>query len=206
MIHPSFYEARELRPVKTRTVPKDEFRTAYYNWLAEKAGFPYMKDTYGASYDTLREVLVETPFTWVHPMDENRAYDAMDYRWICRTLTGFTYEGQPEIDDDIEGWPPSVLEVLMGVAANARYMSMTDSDEEFWFWIFLENLGLDRAYDGSGLNATVIRNVLRKWMERRYSADGTGSIFKFPPKRAPKGFKDKEIWYQLNDYFMANGY
>lgn len=71
------------------------------------------------------------------------------------------------------------------------------------FMFFIKNLGLDR-YDGEldPSDIAEIDEILDDFMDRNYDDDGVGSLFCIG--RSVRGYKNMEIWEQMNVFLMKN--
>lgn len=144
-------------------------------------------------------VLANYDFVAVHPMDENRIADALDLR--CEFWNG---RGQERL---FKKEPASVLEVLIALARRGERDVMFDpelGDRSYvWFWIMMENLGLDKyAYYGalnSRKNREKVNEILDIFVGRRYDRAGHGGIFL--AKTSAVNMKKEELWTQMNYFF-----
>lgn len=149
-------------------------------------------------YDVLWE-LANFDFVVVHPMDQNRADDALDLRveyWDGRAI------GLAVCQET-----PSVLEVLIALARRGERDIMHDPDlgdrSPVWFWIMMKNLGLEKYACNWRVNLGKCREEVRKicdtFVERRYDRTGRGAIFL---SRSPAvNMKKEELWSQMNYFF-----
>lgn len=152
-------------------------------------------------YSTLLSELYDIPFTYSHPMDENRVVDALDMR------REFLFDKGYDTRDDFMDRDVSVLEIL---AALSRRIEIEVTGEpgydvlERWFWVCLENLGLldpgcgeDTRYDRG-----LVRYKIDVWMYRQYDKHGKGGIF--PVKKSDIDEREIDIWYQGQLYLAEN--
>lgn len=144
-------------------------------------------------------VLDNKDFIVVHPMDENRVGDALDLRmeyWNSRAKMSL-----------VERESASILEVLIALARRGERDIMHDPDlgdrTSDWFWIMMENLGLDEfAHYGaldSRKNVEKLDKILEKFLMRQYDREGNGSIFM--AKTSAVNMKKEELWSQMNYFF-----
>jgi hypothetical protein len=63
-----------------------------------------------------------------------------------------------------------------------------------WFWGMIRNLGLGSMVD-SRFDKLYVEEVVRRFLDREYEADGTGGLFTI--KNCDADLRDVEIWYQL---------
>ena len=166
----------------------------YYQWLYDQVMFNEMKKS-GRSYIKLFRFLKKRQFTWTIPNDENRAEDGKYLRITFRELTG---------EHCIIKGSCSVLEMCIALAVRItedlfEYDSTTTPAR--WFWVMMENSGLDQFEDGTYDEREVTR-IVDDILLRRYSKTGKGGFF--PLKRPNKDQREVEIWYQLQKYILEN--
>lgn len=178
----------------------DRFRWGRYtDWLLTRVGYSkYEKD----SFVNLMWSLSYTPFTYILPMDKNRASDGLYLREeYCRQY-GYDFE---EICT-----PCSVLEMLCALAIRIteEYIGdPSDSRPEIIFFEMISNLGLtyfdDDFYEKNPIGAkNRVQDILQTWLERRFSYNGNGAIF---PIKLPKRDQRRiEIWSQMQEYISEN--
>ena len=157
----------------------------YFNWLCAKVrrrDFPL--------YYNLLKVLYTTEFTWLLPMDENRAEDGKELRLDFVRETGF----EPDSEWEAEGC--SVLEMLVAFSYRAWFETEIPSRE--WFWRMIENLSLDELRHMSKADIPMVNVILRKFVQRQYPDNGYGSLF---PMMWPKeDQRAVDIWQQFCAY------
>lgn len=163
----------------------------YFKWLKEKVDFLDFPDT----YNQLFAVLYNTEFIWKHPMDKNRATDAINLRLEYHLETGLNAPGKH--------MPANVLEVLISLAKRMNFISSSfDEDRtKIIFWRLLSNLDLSRMDDPNYLNIggdDRVDIILTRWMNRLYESDGRGGLF--PMQKPRQNQREIEIWYQMNQY------
>jgi hypothetical protein len=83
--------------------------------------------------------------------------------------------------------------------------SIRASRREKWFWLFIDNLNLDK-YDYDFPDVFEKKNAnnakIMKLLERHYDDNGKGGIF---PLRHPMADQRRiEIWYQMMAYISEN--
>ena len=105
-----------------------------------------------------------------------------------------------ELEDRLDLLFPdaTIFEVLVALACRADFM--LDHGPDFWFDIFITNLGLKEFNDMGYLarDATKIQRRLRRFNDRRYQPHGTGGIF--PLKNTQQDQREVELWYQMAAY------
>lgn len=166
----------------------------YLNWLSEIA----IPDADQRDlYQKLLLGLYSEDFYWSVKNDGNRAGDGENLRWIFEDETGLICEK--------EG-PCSVLEMLVALARDCENEIMYDPDEGdrtgIWFWEMIENLGLGEMDDWC-FDLDQFDVVMRRFLDRKYGADGDGGPFYICGFRGD--MRRIELWYQLN-FYMKNRY
>lgn len=162
----------------------------YFEWLKNQVDFLDFPE----AYDKLFLALYMTEFTWKHPMDRNRALEAIEIR------SGYVQDTGTTISFTL---PVNVLEVLISIARRMNFIcSSFDEDKtKIIFWRLLSNLGLTAMVDSKyqkldGDNR--VEFILDIWMERLYGKDGRGGIF--PMDNPRQNQREVELWYQMNQY------
>jgi hypothetical protein len=153
-------------------------------------------------YEELLKQLHRTEFYSLVPNDHNRGADGEHLREIfCDMMRLST----PILFNK----PCSVLEMLIGLAHRLEFESAQSSWEkspEEWFWILLNNLGLDEYTNDEYFNdrdtLSRVDIILDIFLRRLYKRNGEGGLF---PLRYPKENQRKvEIWYQMTAYILEN--
>lgn len=163
----------------------EDIRKEYLEWLCRLVGAD-------PDHTLLWRKLHNIMFTWVLPMDENRAEDGKYLRYL------FSLE-KPEIDreevDYALSGPCSVMEFLVGLAKRIEddILYSVDSDDRTgeWFWEMIDNLGLEK-YDDSAYSEVEVDDIVTRFLTRKYGKSGAGNVFKI----GPSGTKSIEIWNQ----------
>ena len=165
----------------------------YFAWMYDMVCSD-VSDSYFKLFDYLNQV----EFVALLPMDLNRAEDGRNLRYT------FAYENNiPShyISESFDGRPCSVLEMMVALAkrcedaimANTHYGDRTS----VWFWTMIETLGIDDMTD-ENFNASKVSHVMYRFLNRTYSSDGSGGLFKI--NNRTKDMRKIEIWYQMNFY------
>lgn len=174
----------------------ENFSNAYRNWLADEMGG-------GDDYRILFDILYDTRFYWIHPMDVNRA-DRGRYLRVT-----FSQDSGMECPEEMMDWPCNFLEMLVGLSYSIESI-MYDPNEgdrtRKWFWMMMGNLGLDvfddRTIMSEGSAAlSCIDSTIRTLMDRSYCFDGTGGLFPLPGTDVDQ--REVELWYQANSYLES---
>lgn len=165
---------------------------SYFSWLCAKV----RPDT-TPTYLELFRILHSHPFVAVHPSDENRIADALEFREYFLSECG--YGGEYLAWAQIE--QASVFEVLLAFAERAEFqIEMSAAD---WFWQFITNLHLEDYRRAGRGDYDHIRAVLDHFVMREYEPNGDGGLF--PLRRPKRDQREVEIWYQFCDYVEDNG-
>lgn len=166
----------------------------YYSWLLDQILFKEMKRS-GRSYIKLMKYLKQKQFTWIIPNDENRADDGRYLRITFRELTG---------EQIVIKGSCSVLEMCIALAARITedlFEYDPRTTPAHWFWVMMENSGLDQFTDGT-YDEREVERIVDMILLRRYSKTGKGGFF--PLKHPNKDQREVEIWYQLQKYILEN--
>ncbi len=172
---------------------KDELENIYFEWMyGMVCGEPY---TGALSWRKLLHRLHDTEFTYLIPMDGNRADDGIDLRYRFGDRYSYDY---PLIAAYLDDRPCSVLEMLVALSLRCEEHIMSDPDigdrTGLWFWKMIVNLGLnfmsDARFDGDHVD-----RVLCRFLNREYSRNGEGGLFTI--RRCQRDLRSVEIWYQM---------
>ena len=161
----------------------------YFAWLCMWAVPDGQKRS---DYSELLTALNNTEFTWTVNHDENRAADGIQLRTIYEDETGEWCD---------QGGPCSVLEMLLALSIRCDSEIMYDPYEpnraDKWFWMMIENLGMDIFVNGSfvqdGYNSAIFR-----FLGRKYGKSGQFCLFPIPEMSTK--FQKIELIYQMNYY------
>lgn len=169
--------------------PLDE---VYFDWLFDQVGsVPNTRHT----YRRMLERLFFKEFVWFIPNDDNRAEDGRDLR------REFVRErGIRGVDPDWMALGCSMLELFIGIARRLEFEAEELGDAREWFWVLINNLGLDLYPDNPYFSAEPINEILDDMIWRTYRRNGRGGLF--PLRRAQEDQRDVEIWYQLSAYLL----
>lgn len=176
---------------------------SYFCWLVGLIGDEYV----GTHYQKLLWKLYTTDYIWELDYDRNRAADGLYLRREFAKLNGYFVADGDVFQDPliVEGRPCSVLEMMIALARDAENDIMHDPDygdrSGKWFWIMIQNLGLDVYDDYCWFEAEVDR-ILDVFLHRRYQT--TGPNAPFPVKNSATVFANRDLWWQMNQYFEAN--
>lgn len=176
-------------------------QATYFEWLCGFVENKYEPVAAG-SHRLLLKRLYELEFYAVLERDSDRVYEGLDMR--------NRYDDTRMYPDDRPDRfaPCNMLEAMIAMCdaveettmANAQYGDRTAK----WFWLMIENAGLDTLDDISYTHDTddYITSVIARINERRYQANGDGSFF---PLRNPRAdMREVDLWYQFQWYITEN--
>lgn len=174
---------------------KNEVSYYFFEWLCKKVyDEQYSKRL---SYRVLLEYLFATDFTYILPMDENRADDGINLRYRFATEAGYNDE---IIQDNID-FPCSILEMMIALSIRCEEHIMSDPDigdrTGQWFWNMIVNLGLGNMSDDN-FDERYVEGIVRNFLNRHYNKNGKGSLFII--ENPYQDMRDIEIWYQMCMY------
>jgi len=148
------------------------------------------------NYRMMLDLLWAKEFYSIVKNDDNRAEDGIALRLESNI-----------INDGILG-PARCLEVLISLARRCElilYSSDAAMDYKDIFWEFIRNLDLEKYnytyWCSRGSQADFeIDEILTRWLDRKYKANGEGGIF--PLKRPREDQRKIELWYQMHAYLI----
>ncbi len=150
----------------------------YYIWLKSLVD--------DCRHDKLLLYLYKQPYRWQFELDSNRAAGGLNLR------NKFAYESGVDPQDVGDG-PCSILEML--IALNDRMTEFVCSDIYEWFWALIHNLKLDQ-FDDQHFDENGINKILNVWLDRKYDANGNGSLF--PVELYLGDVRALDTWGQMN--------
>ena len=166
---------------------------AYFCWLIGLIGDEYIQ----MNYQKLLWKLYVTDFVWELIYDKNRAADGLYLRQNYTMETGFIVPKNENC---------SVLEMLIALARRAEEDIMYDprfgDRTGKWFWIMLQNLGLD-IYDDYHYFDAEIDRILDVFLHHKYRNNGTNGGA-FPMKNVAVDLRGTDLWWQMNTYLQEN--
>lgn len=161
----------------------------YFNWLCAKV-IRVEVPTPSLTYWKLFRKLYCTEYVWLLSGDDNRAEDGLELR------EEFLVESRLREEEPWRSGPCSIFEMLIAFSRRAEFNA--GKTPAFWFWHFLENLGLNEANDASDISDEEIDEILHTFIWRCYDSCGHGGLF---PMEHPKyDQREIEVWYQFNQY------
>ena len=172
---------------------KCELDNLYFNWLYQLV----CNDLYSinSSHRKLLMRLHSIEFSWIIPMDENRARDGIALR------SQFEYESSCDsgiMDLYFGDRPCSVLEMMIALAMRCEENIMSDPScgnrTGQWFWSMIVSLGLGGITD-QRYSREYVDNVIFRFLTRNYDQDGKGGLFTIP--NCGVDLRDVQIWAQM---------
>ena len=170
----------------TRTFALEE----YFDWLYYKV----CKERYSekTSFKKLLIFLHSIEFTYTIPMDDNRAEDGINLRWIYSLEMDRDYE---EVRKWLDG-PCSVLEMMVALAMSCEDLmddpQIGDRTGQ-WFWNMIVSLGLGSMTD-IRFDKEYCLEVIYRFLDREYEPDGKGGLFTI--RNCDTDLRNVGIWYQ----------
>lgn len=172
---------------------KIEIRKRYFDWMCRLVCND--KRVKKLSYRKLLSYLDTIDFTYIIPMDGNRAEDGVELRYRFGYDRGIEHAAIASYLDDHES---SVLEMMIALALRCEE-SIMDNPEYGnrtgqWFWDMIENLGLDRMTDNN-FDEDYVDDKIDIFLNRDYEYNGAGGLFTV--KKPYSDMRTVEIWYQM---------
>lgn len=175
---------------------RNEINRAYFEWMQDLVRDDRADEN--GTYHELFRVLHDIDFTYIIPLDGDRAADGVDLR--------YRFAHDTDLDRriaaiELDAGPCSVLEMMVALASRCEESIMDNPDlgnrTGHWFWTMVENLGLIDMTD-EYFDEFHVRQVIRRFLDRDYAPDGTGSLFRVPGAR--QDMRSITIWYQMCAY------
>lgn len=166
---------------------RDKVIDAYFDWLYKLVcGKRYSRDI---SYKRLLRYLHNVEFTYLIPMDENRAEDGIDLRRRFAST-----------DEELEylSGPCTMLEMMVALAIRCEETIMDDASvgnrTGQWFWGMVVSLGLGAMID-SRFDNGYVNDIIERFLNRDYEPNGDGGLFTI--KGIDDDLRNIEIWVQM---------
>lgn len=167
----------------------------YFEWLVSR-----IDDGRAGDYRYMLCELFHTIFTYSIPRDRNRATDGTDLRYIYANQIG----ADPEFWKEFLPVECTMFEMMVALAIRWDDTYMYDADRGprayKWFWMMVENTGLDYFSDRN-FDKNEVSRIIERVVKRDYGIDGKGGLFATKDRKID--MRELEIWYQLN-YFMES--
>lgn len=180
-----------------------DIKKEYFDWLYNMV----CADRYSEeiSFRKLLTTLHETEFTFIIPMDSNRAENGK----ALRRRYALDRE-DTTISDQLDG-PCSILEMMVALALRCEETIMLDpavgDRTGQWFWGMIASLGLG-SMDDSKYDERYVDKTIATFLNREYEANGKGGLFTV--KKCEQDLRNHEIWFQMCRYldqfvYMSEG-
>ena len=170
----------------------------YFEWMCSHV----CNEKQRLQYSELLRFLFNREFTYILPLDENRALDGVELRYRYGREADIS-RSRVELVLDIR--PCTVLEMLVALSIRIEETIMDNPEEgdrtPEWFWMMLYNLELT-PYEDSNFSEEQVEFIVNRFLERIYDTDGKGGLVYIRNPRS--NLRDVEIWYQLMWYISDN--
>lgn len=179
---------------------RNEMREEYFKWLCD---FVYDKKrmSRGLSYNKMFSYLFDTPFSYILPMDGNRAEDGIDLRYRYGRENGIT---DAAVATRLDNRDCSVLEMMVALALRVEDQIMTNPDignrVGQWFWDMIVSMGINMTDNQFDYDRA--KKIMWRFLHRTYKRNGEGGLFTIHDPS--KDMRVTDIWYQMNFYLNEN--
>lgn len=174
---------------------KDELINRYFDWMYQLV----VDDRYSnQSYRKLFARLHDTEFTYMIPMDGNRAEDGIDLRYRFGRECSYN---DAMVASYLDDRPCSILEMMIALSIRCEEHIMDDPDignrTGQWFWSMIVSLGLGFMNDAR-FDRDYVDDILARFLDRDYARNGEGGLFTVSHNQ--RDMRSIEIWYQMSCY------
>lgn len=148
-------------------------------------------------YNKLLEHLYDTQFVWLPniPLDENRAIDGIQLRASYANLLSPADAGM--FSQAIFNKPCSILEMFVAFAEKLTYI--VNMDRQTYFWIFIDNLGLN-IFNDVNYDYVNVHNILQCFLYgKKLNINDVNPPLLFPCREVYNNL-DKDLYMQANFY------
>lgn len=168
----------------------NDVKNDYFEWLYNLV----CENRYSGaqSFRKLLMYLHGAEFTYIIPMDENRALDGISLRWQYVCSKGYSRDVLNHLDG-----PCSVLEMMVALCFKCEgFMDDPDIGDRFsqWFWHMIVSLGLGGMTDEMFTRRKAEGSV-RSFLDRNYEPNGRGGLFTI--RNCDRDLRTVEIWHQM---------
>lgn len=168
-------------------------KNKYEDWMYEMA----IGDN-DRSYISLIQKLNSREFYSIIIMDDNRAQDGYDLRYIFASENNIP---EPVVASEIDIDPVSVLEVMLAMAYRCFTQILDSSSGDnlipVIFMDMIESLGL-KDMDDYNYDEFKVDKAIDILIERQYNPNGSGGLFTVD--NPLKDMRDVELWMQCMWY------
>ena len=171
--------------------PLDEL---YFRWLYAQVANPRSRLKTRCYWDLLR-VQFSTEYIWLIANDDNRVEDG-------RALREEFLNGE-EPDPLWYHLPCSFLEMAIALSRRLEFEADRWNARE-WYWHLMENLELNECTDATDTPPEIIIHKINKVIWRTYDRTGRGGLFPVVTYRRDQ--RTVEVWYQMQNYLLENGF
>jgi hypothetical protein len=158
---------------------------SYFEWLCRLVCDRQHRQS---SYRQMLQNIHLIPFIAINPLDENRGADGIELRYRFAREENRRSE---LIYLEIEKC--SVLEMMIALAVRCEEHIMENSEignrTAQWFWIMVQNLGIEQTSDTYD-----VTRIITRLLHRDYESDGRGGLFIVD---TGDDVRQIEIWYQM---------
>lgn len=175
----------------------DGFNKLYFDYLTN------LIDSDGKifEYTGLLEYLYNCQFVWLSniPLDENRAIDGIQLRTSYAKL--LSPQDVNMFSEVVFNKPCSMLEMLIALADRLTYI-VSSLDRSNYFWLFIDNLGLN-IYNDSSYNPMAVNSIVQAFIygKKVNPADANPPLL-FPCREVYNNL-DKDLYMQANYYLSS---
>ncbi len=162
-----------------------------------------MEEDMYRSYSRLIHTLLNIPFKWIEPMDENLYINGLELRDDFSYETGLYLDGSSGLIPEC-----SVFEMLVAMTYHYEdykmYNAKKGNQAYKWLIIIFENLGFDMLTDLNWSRdcSDYIQKTCENFMQRRYKKNGSGGPF--TTKNTKIDMRKINFWSQLLIFFDEN--
>lgn len=168
----------------------------YFDWLC--CLVCNYRDSNAVSYDKLLMRLHSIEFTYILPMDANKAKDGITLRWRYARECGMR-----DVPECLDG-PCSVFEMMVAISVYCEENIMGDPNignrTGQWFWGMIVNLGLGAMTD-IRFDRKFVDETIRRFLNRDYESNGKGGLFRID--QCEYDVRDLDIQHQLCRYLNS---
>jgi len=170
----------------------------YLNWLCVRVKITPLKRHYMEMAKTMHGIRFQT---LIFETDENRANDGLQLRVEYMEKYG-------PVGSSCDRGRCTMLEFLVALSKRISFLMGTESDPHQtarYFWRMIENLGLMKYDDENWYSANGefhVTEAMDRIIHYSYNADGSGGLF--PLKWVKGDQRQREIWYQMQNWLNEN--